>query len=297
MPWNPWTRRARARRRLAPDPRAAAAAPAAAADAVAARAKIAAHLALAEGVADDAAEALAELVRWAEDDEDVPAVVLASTAGACSEYAELGLLENREDVAVAAASFGTRAFASLVEGGDPSDGGARARGVNAAFARFALNLAAPRADGVVAKRAPSPPRRRRRRWRRAARHRTRRRRRWRPRYRRSYGMLRRRRKRAGREEDADAPVEWLRPVAMNAAATLERTRAKEHADGDETSSSRGLAEATLASARLPATRAALAAAFASLAEGAVKDGIADVAEGATAMLARLDVGARPAAAV
>ena len=237
-------------------------------------------------------------MRWAEDDEDVPAVVLASTAGACSEYAELGLLENREDVAVAAASFGTRAFASLVEGGDPSDGGARARGVNAAFARFAVNLAAPRADGVVAKRAlasaeatakalatrgassdeaaaalaPALPTLLR-------------------------GMLRRRRKRAGREEDADAPVEWLRPVAVNAAATLERTRAKEHADGDETSSSRGLAEATLASARLPATRAALAAAFASLAKGAVKDGIADVAEGATAMLARLDVGARPAAAV
>ena len=283
---------------LASDPRAAAAAPAAAADAVAARAKIAAHLALAEGVADDAAEALAELVRWAEDDEDVPAVVLASTAGACSEYAELGLLENREDVAVAAASFGTRAFASLVEGGDPSDGGARARGVNAAFARFAVNLAAPRADGVVAKRAlasaeatakalatrgassdeaaaalaPALPTLLR-------------------------GMLRRRRKRAGREEDADAPVEWLRPVAVNAAATLERTRAKERADGDETSSSRGLAEATLASARLPATRAALAAAFASLAKGAVKDGIADVAEGATAMLARLDVGALPAAAV
>ena len=85
-------------------------------------------------------------MRWAEDDEDVPAVVLASTAGACSEYAELGLL-------VVVSSFGTRAFASLVEGGDPSDGGARARGVNAAFARFAANLAAPRADGVVAKRA------------------------------------------------------------------------------------------------------------------------------------------------
>ena len=162
---------------------------------------------------------------------------------------------------------------------------ARGRSTRVRAFRGEPRRAAPPTASSRSARAP-PPRRRRRRWRRAARRRTRRRRRWRPRWPALRGMLRRRRKRAGREEDADAPVEWLRPVAVNAAATLERTRAKEHADGDETSSSRGLAEATLASARLPATRAALAAAFASMAEGAVKDGIADVAEGATAMLAR-----------